>query len=126
LELQDLYNEALVRELLEKTKSCGLVWVHLGGSQFQATSINEAVNPNVTWEFILTRTQIGNVTDAFTLDVKKDTITYVSIESGPLPKSGRESVVQELFEVVETIVLALDVKLKETVQFVQGITDCRS
>jgi len=126
LELQDLYYEALVRELIEKTKSCGLTWIHLGGTQFQATEVNTAVDPNVTWDFFLTQTTIGNATEKFTLDVKKDSVTYVSMEAGPLPNTGRSSVVKELYEIVEIIVLELDAKLKETVNFVQSLQDCRS
>lgn len=125
LELQDLYNEALVRELIEKTKACGITWTHLGGTQFTAQEIDTNQVPNVTWDFFLTKTQIGNATDKYTLDIKKDTVAYVSIEAGPLPKTGRSSIVQELYEIVEVIVLELDAKLKETVQFVQGLTDCR-
>lgn len=127
LELQDLYTEALSRELLEKTKSCGLTWTQIsGGTQFESTSVDETVDPSVTWRFVITKTQVGNVTDSFTLDVKKDNVTYVSIESGPLPKSGRDAVVQELYETIELIVLELDGKLKEAVTFIQNVTDCRS
>ena len=123
LELQDLYNEALVRELIEKTKSCGLTWIHLGGNQFQA----EEVDPNTsdTWDFYLTKTTIGNASEKFNLDIKKETISYVTIEAGPLPRTGRSSVVQELYEIVETIVLELDTKLKESLSFIQNLPDCR-
>lgn len=124
LELQDLYHEALVRELIEKTKSCGVTWNHLGGTQFQATEID--TNTGVTWDFFLTKTSIGNVSEKYNIDVKKDTVTYVSVEAGPLPRTGRNSVVKELYEIVEVIVLALDVKLKETVSFIQGLKDFRS
>lgn len=126
LELQDLYNEALVRELMEKTKSCGVTWVHLGGTQFQATVVDGTVTPNITWKFFVTKTTIGNTSAKWTLDVKKDNIAHVSIEEGPLPRTGRESQVQELYEIIELIVLDLDAKLKETIQFVQGLEDCRS
>ena len=44
LELQSLYSETLTRELMEKTRSCGLVWSHLGGSQFKATQTVESAN----------------------------------------------------------------------------------
>lgn len=126
LELQDLYNEALVREIIEKTKSCGLTWTHLGGFQFQASQDNEAVDPEVTWDFYITKTPIGNTSAKWTLDIKKDSVAYISIEDGPLPKTGRSSLVQELYEIVEILVLELDSKLKETIQFVQGLENCRS
>lgn len=126
LELQDLYNEALVREVVEKTKTCGLTWTHLGGTQFKATEIDTVSNPDITWDFFVTKTQIGNATFRYTIDIKKDAVSYISINDGPLPHTNRESVVKELYEVVEIIVLEMDTKLKETIRFVQGLSDCRS
>lgn len=122
LELQDLYNESLAREILEKTKAAGLVWSHLGGTQFQATSSEGST----VWDFYVTKTQIGNVTYKYTLDIKKDAVAFVTLQDGPLPYTDRESMVKELYEVVEIIVLEMDRKLKESLQFVQNITDCRS
>lgn len=124
LELQDLYNEALVREVIEKTKSCGLTWNSLGGTQFQATETQE--DDDIIWDFFITKTQIGNATYKYTLDIKKDAVAYISLNDGPLPHTSRESVVKELYEIVEIIVLEMDTKLKETIRFVQQITDCRS
>jgi hypothetical protein len=126
LELQDLYNEALVRELIEKTKSCGLVWNHLGGTQFQATEVQTADPSDITWDMFVTKTQLGNVTYKYTLDIKKDSAAYISLNDGPLTHTSRDSVVKELYEIVEIIVLEMDSKLKETIRFVQGISDCRS
>lgn len=126
LELQDLYNEALVREVVEKTKSCGLTWSHLGGTQFKATEIDSNVDPTVTWDMFITKTQIGNLTYKYTLDIKKDAVSYITVNDGPLPRTARESVVKELYEIVEIIVLEMDLKLKETIRFVQNISDCRS
>jgi hypothetical protein len=127
LDLQDLYNEALVREVIEKTKSCGLTWNSLGGTQYQATEVqSNSPDPDVTWNFFITKTQIGNSTYKFTLDVKKDAVAYITVQDGPLPYTARDSVVMDLYNIVETIVLELDSKLKETIRFIQGITDCHS
>lgn len=121
LELQDLYNESLVREVIEKTKSAGVVWSHLGGTQFQATNVENSV----TWDWIITKTQIGNLSYKYTFDVKKESVGYVTIADGPLPHTSRDSAVKDLYEIVEIIVLELDAKLKETLQTVQTIEDCR-
>ena len=121
LELQDLYNESLTREILEKTKAAGLVWSHLGGTQFTSSS----TEGSTVWDFYVTKTQIGNVTYKYTLDIKKDSVAYITMQDGPLPNTDRESMVKELYEVVEIIVLEMDKKLKESLQFVQNITDCR-
>lgn len=126
LELYDLYGESLVRETIEKTKSCGLVWSSLGGNQFQATQIDESVDPTITWDFFITRSQVGNVSFTYTFDVKKDSVAWVSTTDGPLTHTSRDSQVKNLYEIVEIIVLQLDTKLKQSLQFVQGITDCRS
>lgn len=117
LELQDLYNEALVREIIEKTKAVGLTWEHLGGTQFKATE--------GSFDFYVTKTQIGNLSYRYNLDVKKDSITAVTIIDGPLPATDRESQVKELYEIIEIIVLELDKKLKEALQFVQDLEDAR-
>lgn len=123
LELQDLYNEALVRELIEKTRNCALVWTHLGGTQFQATQTTEE-DPPVTWDFYLTKTQVGTMSYKYSLDVKKDAVTYITMINGPLPHTSRDSVVKDLYEVVEIVVLELDKKIKETVRLVQQLAGC--
>jgi len=124
LELQDLYNEALVREIIEKTKACGITWTSIGTYQFHATQDDE--NTNVTWDFYITLTPIGNTSAKWNLDIKKDSVAYISIQDGPLPVTGRNSLVQQLYEIVEIIVLQLDTKLKETIQFVQNLSTCRT
>ncbi len=125
LELQDLYNEALVREIIEKTKACGITWTHLGGTQFQATETDTVANPDVVWDLFITKTQIGNVTFKYTLDIKKDAVSHITINDGPLAGTTRDSAVKELYEIVEILVLEIDLKLKETLRFVQGIADAR-
>lgn len=126
LELQDLYNEALVREIVEKTKACGLTWNTLGGTQYQATETQtDAPNPDITWDFFLTQTQIGNATYKYTLDIKKNAVAYITLTDGPLPYTSRDSVVKDLFDIVQIIVNQMDAKVKDAVRFVQGISDCR-
>lgn len=126
LALQDLYSESLVRELIEKTKTCGLTWNSLGGTQFQATQTDESVDPNVTWDLFVSKTQTGSATAKYTLDIKKDAVSYITLSDGPLSYTSRDSVVQELYSIVESIVMDVDAKLKETIRFVQALTDCRS
>jgi hypothetical protein len=121
LELQDLYNESLVRETIEQTKAAGFVWLHLGGTQFQSTK----VEGSVTWDLFITKSQIGNLTFTYTLDVKKDSVAYLTLSDGALPNSARNSQVKDLYEIVEIIVLELDAKLRETLQMVQNIVNCR-
>ncbi len=123
LELQDLYNESLVREIIEKTKACGLNWIGLGGTQFKASYTD---TNNVQWDLYVTFTQIGNASAKYNLDIKKNLASYVTIQDGPLPATGRDSVVKDLYDIVNMIVNQLDLKLKETLQIIQGITDCRS
>ena len=122
LELQSLYNEALTREIVEKTRTCGLTWSHMGGTSFKATQTVDSV----VWDFYVSKTQIGSLTYKYTLDVKKNLTSYVSINDGTLPHTGRDSVVQDLYEIVETITLELDAKLKEALDVVKGLTDCSS
>ena len=125
LELQDLYNEALVREIIEKSKSCGLVWGYLGGTQFSATETDLNVEPNIIWNLYITKTQIGNLTYKYTLDIKKNLVSYININDGPFVHTSRDSAVKDLYEIIEIIVMELDKKLKETLRFVQQVETCR-
>ena len=84
LELQDLYNESLVREIIEQSKAAGLTWSHLGGTQFQAT---QGVS-GTTWDLFITKTQVGNLSFKYTLDVKKDSVAHVTISDGALPETS--------------------------------------
>ena len=126
LELQDLYNEALVRELIEKTKTGIITWTHLGGTQFECTEVQTSpcVSPStasVTWNFFITKTQIGNLSYKYNLDVKQNNINIITITDGPLPYTARDSVTKDLYEIVEILVLELDQQLKETIRFVQNL-----
>jgi hypothetical protein len=60
----------------------------------------------------------------YNLDVKQDGVAITSIVEGPLPHTDRDSVVQELYETVEIIVMKLDKKLVSALQFVQGLEGC--
>ncbi len=126
LELQDLYSEVFVRETISKTNACGITWSHLGGNQFQATQVDTSVDPNVTYDFFITKTQTGNTTFKYTFDTKKDAVSLISVVNGPLSYTDRDSLVKELYEIVEMTVLEMDSKLKETIRFVQQIPDCRT
>lgn len=123
LELQDLYNEALVRELLEKTKRCAVTWSQLGSTQFHAAE-TDLGPPTVSWDFYITKTQTGNVTYKYSLDVKKNSATYITIQDGPLPHTSRDSATKDLYEIIEIMVLGLDLKVKETIRFIQELQGC--
>jgi hypothetical protein len=130
LELQDLQTESLVREIIEQTKSGGLVWSSLGSAQYMSTEVQtgDPSNgiPDVTWTFYVSKTQIGNLTYKYSLDIKKDGTAYVTPVSGALSYTDRDSEVKDLYEIVEIIVLELDFKLKETIQFVQNLNNWRN
>ena len=123
LQLQDLYNEALIRELLEKTKRCAVTWSQLGTSQFHATETDSGP-PTVNWDFYITKTQVGNLSYKYSVDVKKNSTTYITIQDGPLPHTARDSAVKDLYEIIEIMVLQLDLKVKETIRFVQELKGC--
>lgn len=132
LELQDLYREALVRDLIEKTKLMGIVWTDAGataaGSSFSATQIQNMPDtmPDVEWNFVVTKSQLGTVSYKYVLEAKKDGALWVTFESGALTYTERESLVKELYDCIELVTLQLDYKLKETLRFVQQAADCRT
>lgn len=125
--LQDLYTETLVREIIEKTKSSGIVWNSLGGTQYKATEIQvgDPTNniPDVNWDFIVTETQTGNTVFIYNLTITKNNQTWVSITDGTLLYSGRDNEVQVLYEMVNLLVLQLDANIKDTSNFVKSLPD---
>jgi hypothetical protein len=123
LDLKDLYTEALVRELTDKTNACGISWTQLAGNQFRSTYVDPDTN---TWDYYVTKTQVGSLTYKYTFDVKKNGTTFATAQNGALPSTGRDSMINTLYETVETIVLEADVKLKEALNAIINITDCRS
>ena len=121
LELQDLYNESLARELIEQTKNGGLAWGSLGGTQYSTSSV-QVGTPNITWSYYLTKTQVGSLSYKYTLDIKQNNVTQVSIMDGPLQYTNRDSEVKNLYDIVETLVLGTNDKLKAAIQYVQSLT----
>lgn len=126
LDLMDLYNEALVRELIEKTKSRAVTWSALGSQQFRSTETqpSECVDPSaddIVWEFTITKSQVGNVSYKYILDTKKDNVSQVTIQDGPLSHTNRDSLTKQLYEIVEILTLGLDAKIKSAVRFVQNL-----
>lgn len=120
LELQDLYRESLTREIMEKTKSSGLQWTAISSVQFKATQIVNTPTL-VQWDYNVTKTQIGNLSYQYTLDIKKNGVSFFTSKNGPGAYTDRDTMVQELYETVEVIVLQSDQKLKEILQVVQDI-----
>lgn len=120
LELQSLYYESLIREIMGKTRNCGLTWSHLGGTQFKATRTIDSV----VWDYYVSKIQIGSLTYKYTLDLKKNLTAFVSVNDGNLPYTNRDSGVKDLYEMVEVLTLELDSKLKEALDIVKGLNDC--
>jgi hypothetical protein len=126
LEMQENYHNLVIAELLEKTKRNGILWTALDSVTYQATMV-QAVNKcpgddtdlgtpkdtAVTWKYTLKNTPLGNVSSTVTMEILKDDTQWVFLRD----TNGVES----LFSVVEMIVLKLDNKLKEALQFIQDI-----
>lgn len=126
LEMQNNYHNLVIAELLEKTKRNGLLWTALDSVTYQAalvqlanscpgneSGLNTPTVANITWKFTVKKTPLGNVSSTTTLEVLKDDVQWVFLRDS--------NEVDSLFNVVELIVLKLDNKLKEALQFVQNI-----
>ena len=120
LQLQDLWSEALVRELIKKTQNCGVTWTSSAANTFKATTTVGSDN----WEFSVVKTATGNVTSKYGFTAKKNGTSYIEVQDGPLPRTERDSAVKELYEVVEIIVRGLQSKVQEAIQVVQNLTGC--
>lgn len=126
LQMQENYHNLVVAELLEKTKRNGILWTALDSVTYQAT-MTQAVNKcpgddddlatpktsEVTWKYTIKNTPLGNVSSTVTLEILKDDLQWVFLRD--------TNEVESLFSVVEMIVLRLDNKLKEALQFIQDI-----
>lgn len=88
------------------------------------TQLSPCVDPEtsaIVWSVFVTKSQVGSVSYKYVLDVKRDSVTQVTIADGPLPHTARDSVTKDLYEIVEIMVLELDVKLKQAIRFVQDL-----
>jgi len=126
LEMQDNYHNLLVAELLEKTRRNGITWTALDSITYQSTltqssgdcpgsndDLSTPSSSEVTWKFTLKKTPLGTVSSTSTLEALKDDEQWVFLRD--------TNEVESLFDAVELIVLQLDNKLKQTLQFVQDI-----
>jgi hypothetical protein len=126
LQMQENYHNLVVAELLEKTKRNGILWTALDSVTYQAV-LTQAVNKcpgddddlqtpktsEVIWKYTIKNTPLGNVSSTVTLEILKDDLQWVFLRD--------TNEVESLFSVVEMIVLRLDNKLKEALQFIQDI-----
>lgn len=123
LDLQDIYSEALVREVIEKTNSCGLTWTAINSTQFHTSEVDPKNNANV-WDLYVTKTQIGTLSYKYTFDARLNSVSQITLTDGPLPTTSRDSEVKDLYEIVEIMVMKLDQKVKAALQFVQNVAGC--
>lgn len=121
LELQDLYNEALIREIYEKTQSGALQWTQMGTNMYTATQTDNTVSPANNWAYFINKSQIGNLSYKYTFNVKLNNVNIVTLVDGPLPYTGRDSEVQDLYNVVEMIVLNMNDTIRSALQYVQSL-----
>lgn len=126
LEMQENYYDLTTAELLDKTKRGGILWTALDSVTYQATQVQAAstcpgdetdlsmpTTAPITWKFTVKKTPLGNVSSTSTLEILKDDTQFIFLRD--------TNNVETLFDVVELLVLQLDAKLKETLQFVQTI-----
>lgn len=122
LVLHDLRRESIVRELMEKTKNGGLTWSSLSSTEFQASII--ASDLVTVWTFYIAKTQIGNLSYKYNLDIKRNGTSFITLADGPLPSSSRDSQTKNLYEAVEMLTLQLDQRAEEALRTIQDITSC--
>lgn len=86
-ELKTLNRSALISEITEKTKKCGLIWQQIANGQFVTTS--------PTYDLYLTKMS----SDTYSLDVLKNASLYRSYNS------NFQIEVQELYETVDSLLM---------------------
>lgn len=106
-ELKALNRSALITEITEKTKQCGLVWSSAAKGQYNTTSL----------PYNMYLSKMGN--DTYNLDVLKNRTLYRSYNSTIQPE------VQELYEVVDSIVSDSSVnRMKSLISTISQIHGC--
>ena len=122
LVLHDLRKESIVRELMEKTKNGGITWSSLSSTEFQTAVVAEDLV--TVWTFYIAKTQIGNLTYKYNLDIKRNNASFITLADGPLPSSSRDSQTKNLYETIEMLTLQLDQRAEEALRTIQDIVSC--
>lgn len=109
-ELKVVTKAALLKELIERTKSCALVWIALSPVQFKTT--------NPPFDFYITRTSTTN----YILDVLKNNSAYRNYDSQFFPE------VDELYQTISVLDINANIykrtqKLSEFVGGIRGACD---
>jgi len=99
VELINLYDEILIKEISIKTSDGSIVWTAPNSGKFTATV--------GIWDFEMTKVALDSSTNSFSLEVDQNDVLAAKIENS----NG----VEQLFEAISLVVDGLDTGTKEAV-----------
>lgn len=119
--LQQIQEEILVSELIEQTKSYGLIWKQTSPTQFKVTEIdrsqcNDPFYPNASWNAIVSKMLIGE-NYLYVLDISRNTIAEIGIDSEKVDK------VATLYSIIERANTDPTAKTKKAIRFYQQLNN---
>lgn len=118
-DLSYVYNRQIVLSLVEKTKSCTLIWSQLGNFNFQTSTIENEGSYTHTWDFVLSRFGDNNLSYFYKLDVSLDTNPYLTLDS-----TSNTEVTADLTDLFQRVESTISGELEDHIEvnaFVQNI-----
>lgn len=126
-ELDFLYDEMLVREIIMKTELFGINWSLTAPGQYYAyerdmTGCTNPYRPAILWEYILTQT-VMNEQNVYNLQILRNRVPYLAYNTG---SAGiMVNAVDELYDVTERLVLTPNRNSRVALRAIQNIADVR-
>ncbi len=122
-ELDFLYDEALVREIIVKTELFGINWSLVAPGEYyayerDATSCTDPYRPTVLWEYRLSQT-IMNFDNVYNLQILRNRVPYLSYNTIDV------DAVDELYDVTERIIMNPNRHAQIALRAAQNIADVR-
>jgi hypothetical protein len=126
-ELDFLYNEMLVRELIMKTELFGVNWSLVAPGEYYAyerdlTICTDPYRPQVLWEYRLSQTVMNN-DNVYNLQIYRNSVPYLAMNTSATWLNV--NAVDELYDIAERMTLNPGRHSRTALRAIQNITDVR-
>jgi hypothetical protein len=126
-ELDFLYQEMLVREIILKTELLGINWSLVAPGEYYAyerdlTACTNPYRPQVLWEYRLNQTSM-NGNNVYNLQIIRNSVPYLALNTSAA--LNKVNAVNELYDVAEQTTLDLGRHTRIALRAVQNIREVR-